>query len=111
MLHQLYREVQPIMPTSQWIECYWQIQSDRVLPEHFNRILPNGCIDIIFNLGDLPSRVEGDLPRLRSFVVGQMRKPITVWQDGAIDLVGIRFRLGSACNVLRVNAIELRNEN
>lgn len=109
MFCQLYKETRPSFPLSEFVECFWQMQSDVSRKVSPYQILPNGCIDIIFNFGDLPSHVENDFPQLRSFVVGQMRQPIAIHQGGKVDLLGIRFRVGGAGSFLCVNAATLNN--
>ncbi len=109
MFPQFYQEITPPSGLAEFVECFWQVKGTMPLATAGDRILPNGCIDIIFNLADLPQKVEGSYPRLRSFVVGQMRKPVTVWQGSKVDLLGIRFRLGGSGAFLRVKAADLNN--
>lgn len=106
-LQESYREFKPPFPVAEFVESFWELRSDTPLEEHLNRVLPDGCIDVIFNLADLPSRVDNGFPRLNSFVVGPMRKSVNVWQAGRIDLIGIRFRPGAATSFLKVSAAEL----
>lgn len=59
------------------------------------RIVPDGRVDIVFQLGDPPVGLEG-----RSCVVGAMRRFVDIRYEGRVDTIGIRFRAGGAASVL-----------
>jgi AraC-like DNA-binding protein len=63
------------------------------------RILPDGCTEIVVNRGD-PFRHEGRI-QPRTMVVGQMPRFLEIEPVGAVDLVGIRFRPGGLFPFLR----------
>ena len=94
-----YTEASPSSALSGSVECYWSIRGDAQQPVQ-NRVLPDGCMDIIFALGG-----EWVLPR--ASVVGTMRRALCVRHTGRVDLLGIRFRPGRAASILGVPATEL----
>lgn len=63
-----------------------------------NRVVPDGCIDILF-----------DLRRGAASVIGPMTRAICYRVTGPLDLVGIRFRPGGAAPLLDPEAAELRD--
>lgn len=63
-----------------------------------NRVVPDACIDILFDLG-----------RDRTSVIGPMTRAVCHPVDGPIDVVGIRFRPGGAAPLLAPEATELRD--
>jgi len=65
-----------------------------------NRVLPDGCMDIIWDAGD-SSRSPAPM------VVGAMRSAIVVRVAGHVDVVGIRFRPAAAARLLGVPATAL----
>jgi AraC-like DNA-binding protein len=74
-------------------------------------IVPDGCVELIFHLGDPFVQVAGDVQTLqpRAMIVGQATAPTVVGPTGAVDVVGVRFHPWSAAAVLRVSAVELRD--
>lgn len=76
------------------------------------RLLPDGCIELILNFGALFREYqEGgrcDLQPSR-FVVGQMTRPVLVEPTGPVQLLGIRFTPGGALPFLSFPPVELTN--
>ena len=104
----MYSEVPPPDRLAPLVECFWTIRSDGPLTtSRLNRVLPDGCSDIIFNFGDPPAGRGAAYHRLHAFVVGTMRTAVNVWLKGSVDLLGIRFRPGGALAVTAVPANEL----
>jgi AraC-like DNA-binding protein len=102
-----YREITPSSFLAGLVECYWSV-SGRVAGGRgaWNRVLPDGCMDVILNLGDPVDDGAGP-SALRSYVVGVMRVAMRVRHTGRADVVGIRFRPGGATAFLGVPASEL----
>jgi AraC-like DNA-binding protein len=92
-----------------YIECYWQIRGDGGPGAAQNRVLPDGCMDVIFDLGD-PQPSDGRGHRYTEYVVGAMREALVVRHTGRIDIMGIRYRPGCAASVLGVPAMELTEQ-
>jgi AraC-like DNA-binding protein len=67
------------------VECYWSIRA-AAAPGVPNRVLPDGCADLIVGIADLPGPVA----------VGTMRTAAVYPLLGAVDLFGIRFHPGGA---------------
>jgi AraC-like DNA-binding protein len=104
----VYREHAPSAALAEVVRCYWTSRSAApLLAPHAASVLPDGCMDVIFNLGDPP--LPGGRPdsTLRSYVVGAMRAPLQVRVTGMVDLFGIRFRPGGAVAFVPAPAREL----
>ncbi|MBL8943223.1 MAG: AraC family transcriptional regulator [Myxococcales bacterium] len=83
---------------SRFVECIWTRSASA--PGHAHRILPDGCADFIFALGDAPE----------AFVVGPMTTAAVVPpRDGA--MIGVRFRPGIAAALLRAPLSTLTDAN
>ncbi len=95
----IYAEHAPSAPLRPYVECYWTRTGSAA---GIHRVLPDGCIDIVFNLG------EG--ARERSAVVGTMTRPLLVAASGRQDFLGVRFRPGQAGAFLKFCASELTND-
>jgi len=88
-----YTESRPPAILQPFVECIWTLSgaaSEAVgQPE---RILPDGCIELIFHRGDRFRRLDQLQPHC--FVVGQMVEPAFVQMSSRIEVVGIRFHPG-----------------
>ena len=81
-----YEEYEPPPILQSYLDCYWSYCTES--PSLFlntKPIIPDGCIDIIFDLSR-PATIK-------SFVVGAMTKPIT---NNKTNLWGVRFKPGMA---------------
>jgi len=85
-----------------YVVCYWSLTATAAHPWKA-RILPDGSNDLIVDLG-------GDA-LLQPFVVGAMRRADVVPLSGRVDLLGVRFRPGTAFPFLRVPLHELTDRH
>jgi AraC-like DNA-binding protein len=105
-----YSEIKPTAPLRRFVECFWTLEGDGSVgtspPE---RILPDGCVELILNFGDRFQQHFDDEQRLqpRNFLVGQMTGPILISPCGAVELLGIRFQPGGTRPFLDVPAHEV----
>ena len=76
------------------------------------RILPDGCVELILNFGARFSQHDDDKQRLqpRSFLVGQMTGPILISPTGPVQLLGIRFHPGGTLPFLRLPLHEITDQ-
>ncbi|HZD05064.1 MAG TPA: helix-turn-helix transcriptional regulator [Longimicrobiales bacterium] len=89
-----YAEHPPSPALRSVVECYWTTRGAHppgTSLEH--RVLPDGCMDVIFDLGSF-----------RADVIGTMTRPLGVRQEGTVDLVGVRFRPGAAPSAVGIPA-------
>jgi methylphosphotriester-DNA--protein-cysteine methyltransferase len=103
----VYTEALPAASLAGVVRCYWSIEG--VLPSGVtvaNRVLPDGCMDVIFNLADAQSGGIGTLPE-PGYVVGAMLEAFVVGLHGRVDVIGVRFQPGAAGAYLGVPATEL----
>ncbi|HKP74042.1 MAG TPA: DUF6597 domain-containing transcriptional factor, partial [Longimicrobiaceae bacterium] len=108
----VYREHAPSAGLADVVQCYWTSRSAAPLTEpHASSVLPDGCMDVIFNLGDPPLPGEREGSDLRSYVIGAMRAPLQVLMVGSVDLLGVRFRPGGAAAFVRAPAGELTDRS
>lgn len=108
-----YRELKPSLPLRTFIECFWTLEGNgAAAASSAERILPDGCIEVILNFGDrFLQHVEGQGRRQpRNFIVGQMTGPILISASGAVELLGIRFQPGGTRPFLRLPAHEITDE-
>ena len=103
-----YREIIPQAPLNKYVECFWTLESSAP-SGHPERILPDGCIELILNFGERFSQHCDETRKLqpRNFLVGQMRGPIMISPSGPVQLIGIRFHPGGTLPFLCVPLHEL----
>lgn len=103
-----YREIKPRAPLDSFVECFWTLEGEGAAAQP-ERILPDGCVEIILNFGARFSQHDDHSPSLqpRHFLVGQMTGPILIAPTGAVELIGIRFHPGGTLPFLRVPLHEL----
>lgn len=106
-----YREIRPKPPLSDHIECFWVLQGYGQVQSPPERLLPDGCIELILNFGD-PfnehiSATGLTEPQPLRFIVGQMTRPVLISPTGRIDILGVRFAPGGALPFIRIPLNEL----
>jgi len=101
-----YGELAPHPALRRHVECYWTLRANVSGPDEIaTAVLPDGCIDVLFHLGDpVPA---GTTSGVRSAVIGAMTEAVPVRYTGTVDLLGIRFRPGGATPFLGGSASEL----
>jgi AraC-like DNA-binding protein len=107
----------PGMPVAQFVELCWYCQDDHVVLDNREKVLPNGCVEIIINLGARPitvygaendarPQIDGDLLisglHTTSFVIGSSSR-------GAA--LGICFKPGGAYAILGFPVDELKDKH
>jgi AraC-like DNA-binding protein len=106
-----YCEIKPRYPLSRFVECFWTLESDAPAT-NTERILPDGCVELILNFGaEFSQHCEGRQQlQPRNFLVGQMTGPILISPTGAVQLIGIRFHPGGTLPFLRLPLYEITDQ-
>lgn len=106
-----YTEIPPSRSLAKYVKCFWTLKADRSPgnggPEP---VMPDGCIELIFNLADPFRRFHPDGAleiQPRSIIAGQMRSFSLIEPSGAIDLFGARFQHSGAAPFFRFPLNEL----
>jgi AraC-like DNA-binding protein len=97
-----YREHAPAPALRRAVACYWTLRGAAAATdaagERAHRVLPDGSLDILFDVA------AGD-----AAVIGVMTRAIVSDAAGAVDLVGVRFHPGEAASYLGVAARDTRD--
>lgn len=96
----MYNEYAPCALLAPYIDKYWEFKGNTTQGMHFN-ILPDGCTDFIFTLGEVANACGDTLVMhpYRSYFVGSMTKfSHLVATSDTINMFGIRFR---PCGIYR----------
>jgi len=89
---EIYQEQPPCPQLRPYVDCYWASTTHTQRAPREHRVLPDGCIDFIF---DLSSRADG-----AGKIVGTMTKPLLFRSSSPVRFVAIRFRPGGAAPFL-----------
>jgi AraC-like DNA-binding protein len=73
-------------------------------------IVPDGCVEIVFNLGDRFINAETGERQPRVLLAGQMTRPVIALPTGDVDLIGVRFRTGRAGAAMRMPMWRLQDQ-
>jgi AraC-like DNA-binding protein len=105
----LYRELALPPPLDRWVECVWSVQAPAAPAAGFDTIVPDGCPELILQLGDRYECTDGRRTELQpaAFLMGALSGPLRVRPRGGTHTVGIRFRPGGLSSFLRLPLHEL----
>ncbi len=107
-----YQEYVPSKLISQAVDCLWLLETR--LPQHpsFEKIPPDGCSEIIFQLEGRNELQRAGRIELepRAFLVAQQHEPLQVRIGSRVRNLGIRFRPGGLFSVLGLPMNELVDE-
>jgi len=98
-----YQEYKPTKQLENIIDSYWLINNLNQAEK--NRVLPDGCADLIFNLGEANSSI----PKETIVISGMMTKYFDVSLDTDSELFGIRFKSGQLSNLTNCPLSEITN--
>ncbi len=107
-----YREIRPSPPLDRHVRCYWMLRAPAMEGAPAQRVLPDGCVEMVINLGAPferhdPSGLTERQPR--ALLVGPTTRHMSIAPTGTIRLVGIRFEPGGALPFLAASPTELRD--
>lgn len=86
-----YREYKPTSALAPYVKCVWML--DGMTTGSRERILPDGCIELIFNYGDPYTQHIGHADKCQpfSFIHGQLAHFIEISSSGVTGILGVRF--------------------
>lgn len=103
-----YRQFLPNPRLRPYVLCFWAVHAPSLAdgPRRI-RVLPDGCMDVIFNFGEKlsPQGVPSTQPG--AFIIGTSMRPGLVEMHGNIDITGFRLRPGGAAPLLGTHCSEL----
>jgi len=105
-----YYEVAPDVRLRPWVKCYWGLRVQGAAPAE-QRILPDGCCELVLHFGDRFTQHEGGRRRRqpRELFVGPTARAMLVEPGREADVVGIRFWPGGAALLLCAPLSEVRD--
>jgi len=108
-----YEEFRPAQALSSFVKCFWLLESASAQPTLPERILPDGCTEIVFHVGDPFDQYNSDGTSERqplALMVGQMRGHLLIRPTGIVRVLGIRFWPGGAYPFVSIPQHELAGQ-
>jgi methylphosphotriester-DNA--protein-cysteine methyltransferase len=105
-----YEEFHPNPPLDKFIKCIWSLESAAQHQHCPERILPDGCTEMVFHLADPFDQHNDDGSQARqpaALLVGQMRGHLLIQPTGRVRVLGVRFRPGGAYPFLSIPQSEI----
>lgn len=90
----IYNQVKPHPALTDYIDAFWVVQGATEQIKAAS-ILPDGCVDLIFNLGDDCKTDNGILENGKTYLVGTMRTSQESFLSTQHKLMGVRFKPGA----------------
>ncbi|EID73866.1 AraC family transcriptional regulator [Imtechella halotolerans K1] len=89
-----YKTYEPHIDLKSLVSCYWTLEVPKQIETQKQRIVPDGCIEMAFILGDDIKRYTSDkefLLQPRAMVLGQTIEPFFIEPTGLVNTIAIRF--------------------
>lgn len=108
-----YETFQPIQHLESLIKCYWTLEVPAQGDYQKQLIIPDGCIEMIFILGDDVKRYTSEnkfIIQPREMVLGQITKPFFVEPTGYVNSFAVRFYPYGFANFVSIPIKKLANK-
>ncbi len=105
-----YQTYDPHPDLSAIVKCYWTLEVPGDMEAPKQRIIPDGCIEMCFILGEGVKRFTSDTDYIiqpRTMVFGQITKPYFVQPTGYVNTFAVRFYPYGFANIIDVPIHEL----
>ena len=105
-----YFETAPRSELRPYVRVFWGLRGPADPSGGLDRIIPDGCPEIVINRADRFRRQTADghsHEQARVLLVGQLRSAIEIAPTGAVDLLGVRFEPGGLFALLGTPMHEL----
>ncbi|MFV0564631.1 MAG: DUF6597 domain-containing transcriptional factor [Flavobacteriaceae bacterium] len=89
-----YQTYQPHTTLKSFVSCYWTLEVPRQNEPQKQRIVPDGCIEMAFILGDDIKRYTSEnefILQPRAMVLGQTIEPFYIAPTGFVKTFAVRF--------------------
>lgn len=106
----LYNQFAPSAELAPYVACFWTITAGHGKAASRIRVLPDGCMDAIFDLtgGLAPMGVTRKTnPKPTAFLTGVSTTPTVIALPRSPRIVGVRFKPGGAVPFISIQAHEL----
>jgi AraC-like DNA-binding protein len=102
-----YQEFLPHASLRDYVKCFWFLERDYTLQDPNEEVIPDACIELIFNFGAAyVLQTDGLREREMSaaFLIGLQNKPLLFRSSGTVQIVAARFYAWGALPFLAIQA-------
>jgi AraC-like DNA-binding protein len=95
------------------VKCYWTLEVPPQAGSSRQRIVPDGCIELIFMLGDDVKRFRSEddfIIQPRAMVIGQITEPFFIEPTGYVNSFATRFYPYGFANFVTTSIKDLANK-
>src|ERR1043165_6072685 len=89
-----YKTYEPDASVSSFVKCFWKLEAPAENKPEKQRIVPDGCMEMIFHFGDLYKQYKDEgncIIQPRCFVFGQITTPLAIEPSGRTGIFAARF--------------------
>src|SRR5687768_7538510 len=108
-----YQTFQPHADLASFVKCYWILEVPHQPDTQRQLIIPDGCIEMIFILGDDVRRYTSEdkfIIQPRDLVLGQITEPFFVEPTGYVNSFAVRFYPYGFANFVSIPIQHLANK-
>jgi len=107
-----YQTFRPHSDLESLVKCYWTLEVPRQKDAQKQLIIPDGCIEMIFILGDDIKRYTSEdefIIQPRELVLGQITEPFFILPTGYVNSFAVRFYPYGFANFVQTSIKDLAN--
>lgn len=89
-----YQTFEPCEQLASFVKCYWTLEDIAGENQQKQTIVPDGCMEMIFHLGEGYRQYFEDgssTLQPKCFVFGQLTRPLEIEPTGSINIFSVRF--------------------
>jgi AraC-like DNA-binding protein len=108
-----YQEYRPCAALADFVKCFWIMEATHNPFQGKEALIPDGCIELIFNLGTPYRRYDSDNNAAllkHSHLVGERDRYFLIEQTRAVHLIAARFKPGGLHPFVRFPIAEVTNQ-
>ncbi|WP_310555568.1 helix-turn-helix transcriptional regulator [Flavobacterium sp.] len=108
-----YKTYTPTPKLAEFIKCYWTLDSPVESNPEKQRIVPDGCIEMIFHYGDFYKQYSEDgsfIIQPKCFVFGQITQALDIAPTGTTGIFAIRFHPDGFTSFATMVVTDMRNK-
>lgn len=107
-----YQSYPPDALLAELVKCYWSLEAPAAAVAEVQRIVPDGCMEMIFHFGDPYRQVTGagqSILQPLAFVFGQITTPLEIIPTGRTGIIAARFHPDGFNPIASLPVAEMEN--
>jgi AraC-like DNA-binding protein len=107
-----YNTYKPNIDLAAFVKCYWTLELPKEITPERQRIVPDGCMEMIFEYGDSYRQYRSDgsfFIQPKCLVFGQITEPLEIEATGETGIFAVRFHPGGFIPFATIPIVEMEN--